>query len=103
MENINISQADSAVATMRTLPWLTTPSTAWLHQAVTARSVVAAPVQIRDRAISLSGVGSYRLGGDPISGVRSVITTDQAATLMWDACVDHKFSTSLGPSASPPV
>jgi len=99
MASININLADNAVASMRALPWLSTPSASQRARAMTAWPAAAAPVQIQVHASSMSGVGAYRLAGDPISGVPSTIKTD----LAWNTCVDHKFSTRLGPSASPPV
>jgi hypothetical protein len=99
----NINHADNAVATMRALPSLATVPALGRDRGMIARSSAIAPVQIRGRAVSLSGEGSYRLGMDPISGMSSFITIDPAVNLSWGTCADHKFANRLGLSASPPV
>ncbi len=100
--DINMFQpADTAVATMRTLPWLTTSSTGWRQLPVRSRALV--PAEALDHATSMPAVGAYCVSGVSICGARARITQDQSATVLVATGADHKFSTRLGPSASPPV
>jgi hypothetical protein len=95
MDSNTIGQADNAVATMRALPWRVPSSNSWQALPLTAASDVRTPALARDHAITTPGVGSYVVS-------IPAATTDRVAQL----CVmgaDHKFSTRLGPSASPPV
>jgi hypothetical protein len=96
MDSNTIGQADNAVATMRALPWRVTSSNSWQALPLTAASDARTPALARDHAIAKPGVGSY------VVSIPAAATTDRVAQL----CVmgaDHKFSTRLGPSASPPV
>jgi hypothetical protein len=99
MENI-ISQADTAAATMRTLPWLAPSGDARSPAPRDGRCGSEAPTMTRPRAISTSAAGSYVVSA-LLAGTCAAITTDH--TIAWGMDVDHKFSTRLGPSASPPV
>lgn len=101
--DINIFQpADTAVATVRTLPWFITPSTSW-RQVVSVRSGVLASTEAPDHAISMTAVDAYRACGVIVAGMCVGITQDQAAAGLVATGADHQFSTRLGPSASPPV
>jgi hypothetical protein len=91
MDSNTIGQADIAVATMRALPWRVKSSSSWQPLPKTA----ASGAQTGVHAIALPVVGSYVVSAP-------AATNDRVAQL----CVmgaDHKFSTRLGPSASPPV
>jgi len=103
MDSNTINVADNAVATMRALPWLSTPSASTRARVMTAWPAAPAPIQIQVCTASKAGEGSYLPAGALFSGMRTVIKTDLAVDLAWATCVDHKFSTRLGPSASPPV
>jgi len=95
MESIN-GQAGIAVATVRALPWQATSTDAVQPRLAQAGSGAQAPTGTRIHTTSMPGVGGYR--------VSTLATTIDR--FGWDLCVqtaDHKFSTRLGPTASPPV
>jgi len=95
MDSNILTQADTAVATMRTLPWLTT--------SVSARPAARqAGPETAQRAISLP-VGGYDCDIELVSGADTDRTKTNAIADVWGMDVDHKFSTRLGPTASPPV
>jgi hypothetical protein len=99
---IILGQAHNAVATVRALPFGGS-STTWRPQPTTVRFEAAVPNQTRDRACSMSGVGSYRIAGGNFSAPRAAATTIGKAADVVCVMTDHKFSTRLGLSASPPV
>ncbi len=104
MEINNIHPVDTAAATMRTLPSLSTLSSSWHQQPMPVRSGAAlAPTQARVHAIAMPAMDAYRASGVTISSMCAGIATDQVATLCVGTSADHKFSTRLGPTASPPV
>jgi hypothetical protein len=94
MDSNTIGQAHNAAATMRALPWRVMSSNSWQALPLTAISGAQIPALARIRAIVTPGVGSY-VASTPAA------TTDRVALCVMGA--DHKFSTRLGPSASPPV
>jgi hypothetical protein len=94
MEN-TISQADNAVATMRALPWLVTSTNSWRALTRTAALGLPTPTPACDRTISMPGMGSY--------GVSVPAATTASVAQISIKGADHKFSTRLGPTASPPV
>lgn len=95
MDSYILTQADTAVATMRTLPWLST-------------SVSPCPVARQSatetalRAISLP-LGGYDGAMELLPGADADQNKTNAIADVWGMDVDHKFSTRLGPTASPPV
>jgi hypothetical protein len=95
MESNIVTQADTAVATMRTLPWLTTsvPARAAARQVAPETAL---------RATSLP-VGGYDCAIELVSGADTDRTKTNSIADVWGMDVDHKFSTRLGPTASPPV
>ena len=95
MDSIN-GQAGIAVATMRALPSQVTPINATQPRLGHAGFGAQAPTCTRISTTPMPGVGGYRVSA-------SATTIDRFG---WDLCVqtaDHKFSTRLGPTASPPV
>jgi hypothetical protein len=94
MENIN-SQADNAVATMRALPWPATSTNPWPASIRTAARGLQTPTSACDRTMSMPGMGSY--------GVSVPAATTASVVRLCTKGADHKFSTRLGPPASPPV
>ena len=94
MDTNTVGQAHDAVAIMRALPWRVMSSNSWQALPMTAASGARIPALARDHAIVTPGVGSY------------VDSTPAATDRVAQFCVmgaDHKFSTRLGPPASPPV
>lgn len=116
---INILEpADTAVPTMRALPWLSTLSPDWRQlmsadwrqfmsadrrQLMSAGSVAVTPAGGRVRAVSTPVVAAYRVTGLNGSTVCAGNTQVHAAARLMGASADHKFSTRVGPPSSPPV
>jgi hypothetical protein len=88
----NLGQAATAVATVRTLPRLAAD---WCFLRPTGSGMSVAPVQVVAQGRTLPSAGTYG-----ISGLTSMTT---CVVDVLDIDADHKFSTRLGPSASPPV
>jgi len=93
----NLTQTDTVMATMRTLPWLpisvSACAVARQNAPETALRAISLPVAGYDCAIEL--LAGADADTDPTK-------TNQIADV-WGMDVDHKFSTRLGPTASPPV
>ena len=93
MENTTV-QATNAVAAMRALPSAASPAR-WSGAQLAAVMGEGSPTRVAARLRSMAGVGY---------GCLSVTTTiGQAVSVRCDHDADHKFSTRLGPTASPPV
>ena len=96
METNTIGQAGNAVAPMCAIPWRVESSNSWQAMPKSSVSRTQAPTVTRDHAIAMPAVGIYAVPA------RAALTTVRVAQLSVQG-VDHKFSTRLGPTASPPV
>jgi hypothetical protein len=96
MENNNTGQAANAVASVRALPWTVSSSTSWRSLPLTAELQVGTRSIACDSMSAMVGVTGYRMSGI------SATTIDRVAPVCLKGA-DHKFSTRLGPTASPPV
>lgn len=94
MEN-SICQAVNALATVRALPRLAAPSTTWQPLPRTLAVGAQSPVIARVRGTIMPAAGTYL--------VADLRTTTDSDSRVICAGADHKFSTRLGPTASPPV
>ena len=96
MENNIIAQAATAVAPVRALPRFVSSSSSWRSMPMTSELQVGTRFLACDRIPAMVGVTGYRMSGI------SAATTDRIAPVCVKGA-DHKFSTRLGPTASPPV
>jgi hypothetical protein len=94
MENI-ICRPGNALAAVRALPRLAAPSMTWQLLPRTLAVGALSPVISRVRATIMPAAGTYL--------VADLRTTTASDTGVICAGADHKFSTRLGPTPSPPV
>jgi hypothetical protein len=94
--DINIDQADNAGFTMRAFPWLT------VSAPVAARPMTVAVAGSQGRIVTVDGASAPDLGSYAVCPT-STTTIDRAFGSLCGLVADHKFSTRLGLSASPPV
>ncbi|HEX8487959.1 MAG TPA: hypothetical protein VF642_05390 [Propionibacteriaceae bacterium] len=94
MDNI-FDRADNVGATMRAFPWLTASTTP------AARPMTVTVADVQGRVMPVDGYSAPDLGASDVCTTSTTI--DRAFGLLRGLVADHKFSTRLGLSASPPV
>jgi hypothetical protein len=94
MDTINCQTRD-AVAPVRTLPWIDVPTSRWQSMPGSMTVGAQAPVVGGLHATTMLAAGTYLVADLPI--------TTEIDVRVLRAGADHKFSTRLGPTASPPV